>query len=95
MTPREVELRVPLRSYRSPPDVATGVSVSLSRGVHALRVISARFTESAPREEWRTHVSIPLGDYEAEVTVEMGARVVRAVSPVHVVPGELLRLRAP
>lgn len=94
VSPREVEVRVRLGAYREPPQQARAVTVSLERNGAPVRVLSERFATTPPLE-WRQSLSIPPGDYQATVNVELEQRVATRTTSVHLAPGEAVLIPAP
>lgn len=94
MAPHEVEVRVRLGEYRTPPAVARRLSVAFVRQGETVRVVSAQFAGTPPLE-WRQAVSLPAGDYDATVNVELDDRLATREDQVQVQPGEPVYVKAP
>lgn len=92
--PREVDVRVRLDAFREAPQRARALDVSFERRGSVVRALSVRF-QDAPPAEWRRRLSLPPGDYEVMVRVEIDGRVLTRESNVHVEPGAVLDLPAP
>src|SRR5207244_2950550 len=95
VAPREVEVHVRLSAFRDEPNRARSITVSFVRDGDAVRALTQRFGASRPPSVWSQTLSIPEGNYETTVTVELPGHSAQRVANVHVAAGTPVEVPAP